>query len=99
MSFSPETVIHLSLEAVGVVALSWLGLRIQTAVDKVRLEQAEVKAALTEKQNDLSKDFNAKHAENTKAIEVHQAEDRVMFEGISRTLTRIDSTLRSPRGH
>lgn len=86
---SPESVLHLILEGIGVLgvgALSFLGLKIQTAVDAVRLEQAQQQA-------ELKNEFNAKHAENTRIIAVHQGEDKVMFDGISRTLTRIDNKL------
>lgn len=67
----------------------------------------EKHSELIEKQNDLKDDFNSKHAENIRvnadmrrALDVHIADDsgvnsnnKTIFEGISRTLQRIDSNV------
>jgi len=41
----------------------------------------------------IKQDFDAKHAENRRNIDVHTAQDNEKFEGISRALARIDAKL------
>lgn len=77
----------------GAVVAAWVAMKIKSSIDDVKLAQSGAEAKLVEKQNEIKLDLNIKHAENTRAISVHQAEDKAIFEGISRTLTRIDSKL------
>ena len=97
----PDTFIHVA-EVAGLGLLGWISLKIKAAVSEVSLEQSRVKEELIKgqakmkeellhEQNELREDMDAKHAENSKAIAAHSASDAALFEGISRTLTRIDS--------
>lgn len=88
----PGDVIKL-IELVGVAGVGYIGLRIQDAVGKIRLEQAEVKAELLKGQVQMREDFDAKHAENAQKIAVHDASDAQKFDAIKSTLERIDRKL------
>jgi hypothetical protein len=56
-------------------------------------EVAQRHGELLEGQHDLRAEFAEKHAENRHDIDVHTAEDRQKFEGISRTLNRMEIKL------
>lgn len=73
--------------------LSWIGIRIDSGLKDIRIEQAQAKEDLVENQNQIKEDLNKKHQENTQNIAVHTAEDNQRFDGISRTLQRIDRKL------
>lgn len=75
------------------VAVSWVGLLIKGKLAEIQLEQGDAKAELVKNQTDIARDLQDKHQENTKAIAVHTAEDKAIFDGISRTLQRIDGKL------
>jgi hypothetical protein len=90
--FSPETIIH-GAELIVLLVGGWIGLKIKDAVAGVREEQNQVKESLVKAQYDMQLNMNDKHAENKRSLEVHMAEDRTLFEGISRTLTRMDNKL------
>jgi hypothetical protein len=59
----------------------------------IKGNQAEVKAVLLEKQVQMQRDMDAKHAENKATLGLHLAEDKLQFEHIGRAITRIDVKL------
>jgi uncharacterized protein involved in exopolysaccharide biosynthesis len=59
---SPETVIHV-IEGAGMVALAFIGLKIQNAVARMELNQAKGEAKLLAHQQEVKDDLGEKHDE------------------------------------
>ena len=85
--------------------IGYVGMLIKTSLGDIKLEQAaakadllkgqtEAKADLLEGQTEMKEEFEKKHAENTKAIEVHTAEDEGHFREISAALQRGEEAFR-----
>jgi hypothetical protein len=89
---SADKIFHLAV-GVGAVGAAWVGMLIKSSLQRIALTQAENKAELVEHQNEIKADLNFKHAQNSQSIAVHQAEDKAIFDGISRTLKRMDDKL------
>ena len=64
-----------------------------TVKEELVSSQNKIKEELVNSQNEMREDMDAKHAENSKAIAVHQASDEAKFDSISRTLVRMDGKL------
>ena len=102
-TLGPDTAIHIvTLGVVSIMAV--FGYKQQIASAKGREErvegeakllkgQADAAAALLASQNAMRMDMDAKHAENRQGLAVHVREDDIRFDGISRTLQRIDTKL------
>jgi hypothetical protein len=60
----------------------------------IKNNQATVKEDLVAAQNEMREDMDRKHAQNAQAIAVHAGEDAKVFDGISRTLQRMDGSLK-----
>ena len=65
----------------------------------VKDDLAEKHDELVTNQHNLQRDFDGKHAENRQALAVHVADDHQQFQGISRTLQRMDGKLDKLNGH
>jgi hypothetical protein len=89
---SADKVFHLAI-GVGTFAAAGVGLLIRNALQQIQLTQAEDKAELVRHQAEIKSDLNEKHAENTKTLAVHMAEDKQIFQGISKTLETQDKKL------
>lgn len=100
----PDT--HLIVESVsslvtlaGFVILLMIKNNQATVKEELVAKQTEIKDELVESQNKMREDMDDKHAENSKAIAVHQAADEAKFDAISRTLVRMDGKLDRLNGH
>ena len=74
--------------------IGYVGMLIKTSLGDIKLEQAAAKADLLKGQTEVKEEFEKKHAENTKAIEVHTAEDKGHFREISAALQRGEEAFR-----
>ena len=74
--------------------IGYVGMLIKTSLGDIKLEQAAAKADLLKGQTEMKEEFDEKHAENTKAIEVHTAEDKGHFREISAALQRGEEAFR-----
>lgn len=103
----PAETFHTMLEIitpVGAMLLAWIGMLIRTSLLEIKISQKDAAAKLLEGQTAVKEDLNEKHAENTRVIAVHVAEDRVQFAHIeqqnanqNRALERIETLIRN--GH
>jgi hypothetical protein len=89
---SAGDLIHIA-EVTAMCALAFIGTKIKDAVKDVRLEQMTVKAELLRQQNEMRNAIDVRHSETRERLAVHIAEDEARFDGISRTLLRIDGKL------
>lgn len=74
--------------------IGYVGMLIKTSLAEIKIEQAIAKADLLKGQTEMKEEFDAKHAENTKTIEVHTAEDKGHFREISAALQRGEEAFR-----
>jgi hypothetical protein len=74
--------------------IAFVGMLIKTALADIKLEQAAAKADLLKGQTEMKQEFDAKHAENTKTIEVHSASDEGHFREIAASLQRGEEAFR-----
>lgn len=95
---SADKVFHMAIAA-GSIACAAVGVMIKLQLAKIALNQEKAKSELIEHQLEIKDELNAKHRQNQQDIAVHTAEDKVQFESISRTLTRIDGKLDKLNGH
>jgi hypothetical protein len=92
--------IHLFLDIAtpaSLILVFIIGLLIHKAVAGVQIEQFRVKEELVSKQDEMRRDMDQKHAENKTVLSTHIAKDDALFEGIGKTLTRIEAVV-SGRG-
>jgi hypothetical protein len=76
-----------------------VGLLIKQSLSDIKLAQADDKAELLAHQVQVKDALTRDQWENKQALAVHVARDEEQFEGIGRTLRRIDGKLRGPSGN
>lgn len=91
-TITPDTYIQAATLAVAIL-IAIVGYKVQIGVGDMEKKQAAMETRLVATQTAMQRDMEQKHNDNRLAIQVHQAEDKLIFEGISRTLGRMDHKL------
>jgi hypothetical protein len=74
------------ISSLGVLGCFVVGLMIRNALSEIRINQEKDKG-------EMRLDFQNKHSENQRGLAVHVAEDSKQFEGIGRTLNRMEGKI------
>lgn len=92
LTLTPALVIQVvTLAFTGFVA--WNTQKSRADLSDISLEQARVKAELVEHQYKMQIAFDARIGDLGTKMASHESEDKVRFEGIGKTLNRIDGKL------